>query len=139
MSTPAQPDRPDVDPADLARVLAGLAARGIGRMVPDRERITALLDLLGDPQHAYRAVHLTGTNGKTSTARMVDALLRAHGLRVGRYTSPHLQSPVERISVDGAPLALDAFVRAYDDVAPLRRPARPARRTRTRSRSPTSS
>ncbi|HEY0487142.1 MAG TPA: folylpolyglutamate synthase/dihydrofolate synthase family protein [Mycobacteriales bacterium] len=88
-------------------------------MVPDRERITALLDLLGNPQRAYPSVHLTGTNGKTSTARMVDALLRAFGLRVGRYTSPHLESITERIAVDGEPLSAERFVEAYDDVAPF--------------------
>jgi dihydrofolate synthase/folylpolyglutamate synthase len=63
-------------------------------------------------------VHLTGTNGKTSTARMVDALLRAFGLRVGRYTSPHLESITERIALDGEPLSAENFVAAYDDVAP---------------------
>ena len=61
-------------------------------MVFDLGRIAALLDLLGSPQRAYPAIHITGTNGKTSTARMIDALLRAHGLRTGRYTSPHLQT-----------------------------------------------
>ena len=61
-------------------------------MVFDLGRIEALLDVLGSPQRAYPAIHLTGTNGKTSTARMIDALLRAHGLRTGRYTSPHLET-----------------------------------------------
>jgi dihydrofolate synthase/folylpolyglutamate synthase len=102
----------------LARVEKALEERGPGRMVPDKERITALLDLLGNPQRAYPSVHLTGTNGKTSTARMVDALLRAFGLRVGRYTSPHLESITERIGVDGQPLSAEKFVEAYDDVAP---------------------
>jgi dihydrofolate synthase/folylpolyglutamate synthase len=104
---------------DLARVVAALDARGPGRMVPDRSRIIALLDLLGNPQRAYPSVHITGTNGKTSTARMVDALLRAFGVRVGRYTSPHLGSITERISVDGQPLPVETFVEAYDDVAPF--------------------
>jgi dihydrofolate synthase/folylpolyglutamate synthase len=108
----------DDDAADLARVEKALDARGPGRMVPDRERITALLDLLGSPQRSYPSVHLTGTNGKTSTARMVDALLRAFGLRVGRYTSPHLESITERIALDGEPLSAENFVAAYDDVAP---------------------
>ena len=67
-------------------------------MVFDLARIEALLDLLGSPQRAYPAIHLTGTNGKTSTARMIDSLLRAHGLRTGRYTSPHLETVRERIS-----------------------------------------
>jgi dihydrofolate synthase/folylpolyglutamate synthase len=87
-------------------------------MVPDRDRITALLDLLGNPQRAFPSIHVTGTNGKTSTARMIDALLRAFGLRVGRYTSPHLESVTERVSVDGKPLSAERFVAAYDDVAP---------------------
>jgi len=105
--------------AELARVEAALDQRGPGRMVPDRGRIEALLDLLGNPQRAYPSIHLTGTNGKTSTARMVDALLRAFGLRVGRYTSPHLDSVTERISIDGVPIETDKFVAAYDDVAPF--------------------
>lgn len=88
-------------------------------MVADRSRIEALLDLLGSPQRAYPSVHLTGTNGKTSTARMIDSLLRAHGLRAGRYTSPHLETVRERISIDGEPISESAFVAVYDDVAPL--------------------
>jgi dihydrofolate synthase/folylpolyglutamate synthase len=116
---PTDPTTPTTPAEDLARVVAALDARGPGRMVPDRTRITALLDALGNPERAYPSVHLTGTNGKTSTARMVDALLRAFGLRVGRYTSPHLESITERISVDGEPLAAEKFVDAYDDVAPF--------------------
>jgi dihydrofolate synthase/folylpolyglutamate synthase len=104
---------------ELARVEAALNERGPGRMVPNRDRIEALLDLLGNPQRAYPAIHLTGTNGKTSTARMADALLRAFGLRVGRYTSPHLDSVTERISIDGVPAPVERFVAAYDDVAPF--------------------
>ncbi len=104
---------------ELARVEAALNERGPGRMVPNRERIEALLDLLGNPQRAYPAIHITGTNGKTSTARMVDSLLRAFGLRVGRYTSPHLDSITERIGIDGEPSAPEKFVEAYDDVAPF--------------------
>src|SRR5690348_15942086 len=82
------------------------------RLEPSLDRIRALTELLGDPQHAYPVVHLTGTNGKTSVSRMVDALLRALGLRTGRFTSPHLESMTERISVDGEPLGEEAFVRA---------------------------
>ncbi len=104
---------------ELARVEAALDQRGPGRMVPNKDRIEALLDLLGNPQRAYPAIHLTGTNGKTSTARMVDSLLRAFGLRVGRYTSPHLDSVTERISVDGVPISATKFAEAYDDVAPF--------------------
>ncbi|SHN26369.1 dihydrofolate synthase / folylpolyglutamate synthase [Cryptosporangium aurantiacum] len=105
--------------AELARAEAGLNARGPGRMVPDRERIVALLDLLGNPQRAYPAIHLTGTNGKTSTSRMIDSLLKAFGLRAGRYTSPHLESVTERISLDGDPIPAGKFAAAYDEVAPM--------------------
>jgi len=87
------------------------------RLAPSLDRITALCRLLGDPQKNYPVVHLTGTNGKTSTARMIDALLRTLDLRTGRFTSPHLQSMTERISVDGEPLSEDAFVDAFSDVA----------------------
>jgi dihydrofolate synthase/folylpolyglutamate synthase len=104
---------------ELGRVEAALEQRGPGRMVPDRTRIVDLLDLLGNPQRAYPAIHITGTNGKTSTARMADALLRAFGLRVGRYTSPHLDSVTERITIDGRPLEAERFAAAYDDVAPF--------------------
>jgi dihydrofolate synthase / folylpolyglutamate synthase len=104
----------------LERVQAALAGRfpAEDRMVPDLERITALLDLLGSPQRAHPSVHLTGTNGKTSTARMVDSLLQAAGLRPGRYTSPHLQSVTERITLDGLPLSEERFAEVFDEVAP---------------------
>ncbi len=88
------------------------------RLEPSLDRIRALVDLLGDPQAAYRSVHLTGTNGKTSTARMIDTLLVTHHLRTGRFTSPHVESMTERISLDGEPLSEEAFVAAYADVAP---------------------
>jgi dihydrofolate synthase/folylpolyglutamate synthase len=98
---------------------AELNARGYTRMVFDLSRIEALLDLLGSPQRAYPAIHLTGTNGKTSTARMIDSLLRAHGLRTGRYTSPHLATVRERISIDGEPVSEEKFVDIYEEVAPV--------------------
>ena len=108
---------------DYARVERALLDRmpgrdEVGAMVPDLDRITLLMDVLGAPQRSYPAIHLTGTNGKTSTTRMVDALLRAFGLRPGRYTSPHLRTMRERIAVDGAPVSEEVFVAAYDDVAP---------------------
>ena len=87
------------------------------RLDPTLDRISALCRLLGDPQQAYPVIHLTGTNGKTSTARMIDALLRALDLRTGRFTSPHLQSMTERICLDGEPLTEDAFADAFADVA----------------------
>lgn len=105
----------------LQRVLADLAARypSEDRMVPDLDRIRLLMDLMGSPQLAYPSVHLTGTNGKTSTARMVDGLLRAFGLRTGRFTSPHLESVTERITLDGTPLTEERFAEVFDEVAPL--------------------
>jgi dihydrofolate synthase/folylpolyglutamate synthase len=105
-----------VDP--LARVEKLLEERFPTRMVPDLDRITDLLTLLGDPQRAYPSIHLTGTNGKTSTARMIDDLLRELGLRTGRYTSPHLESVTERIALDGQPLTDERFAEVYDEVAP---------------------
>jgi dihydrofolate synthase/folylpolyglutamate synthase len=88
------------------------------KLEPSLDRIAALCDLLGQPQRAYPVVHLTGTNGKTSTARMIDTLLRGLGLRTGRTTSPHVESMTERISVDGAPLSHERFVEVYDEVEP---------------------
>ncbi|HEX5741874.1 MAG TPA: folylpolyglutamate synthase/dihydrofolate synthase family protein [Pilimelia sp.] len=88
-------------------------------MVFDLDRITRLLALLGDPQRSFPSIHLTGTNGKTSTARMIDALLRAHGLHTGRFTSPHLETVRERISLDAEPISEDRFAAAYAEVAPL--------------------
>jgi dihydrofolate synthase/folylpolyglutamate synthase len=98
--------------------LAALRSRWEHVMVPDLARIRELLDLLGSPQRAYPAVHLTGTNGKTSTARMIDALLRAHGLRTGRYTSPHLERVTERICLDGEPVTEERFGDVWADIAP---------------------
>ncbi|WP_018831796.1 bifunctional folylpolyglutamate synthase/dihydrofolate synthase [Salinispora tropica] len=109
------------DQTDFAAVEAELATRGFTRMVFELDRIGMLLDLLGSPQRAYPSIHLTGTNGKTSTARMIDSLLRAFGLRTGRYTSPHLETVRERISLDGEPVDEQRFVAAYREVAPLAR------------------
>lgn len=106
------------DPA-FADVDAELNARGFTRIAFDLGRIERLLDLMGSPHRAYPAIHLTGTNGKTSTARMIDSLLRAFGLHTGRYTSPHLESVRERISLDGEPVTEERFVAAYREVAPL--------------------
>ncbi|HSS68023.1 MAG TPA: folylpolyglutamate synthase/dihydrofolate synthase family protein [Nocardioidaceae bacterium] len=88
------------------------------RLEPSLVRIAALCDLMGQPQRAYPVVHLTGTNGKTSTARMIDTLLRGLGLRTGRSTSPHVESMTERISIDGSPLSRERFVEVYDEVEP---------------------
>ncbi|MFG1843512.1 bifunctional folylpolyglutamate synthase/dihydrofolate synthase [Micromonospora sp. NPDC049175] len=107
------------DRTDFAAVEAELNARGFTRMVFELDRIESLLDLLGSPQRAYPAIHLTGTNGKTSTARMIDSLLRAHGLHTGRYTSPHLETVRERISLDGEPVSEERFAAVYREIKPL--------------------
>jgi dihydrofolate synthase/folylpolyglutamate synthase len=95
-----------------------LARRPEHSIQPSLDRIAALTALLGDPQRAYPVIHVTGTNGKTSTARMTETLLRARGLRTGLFTSPHLSSIRERISVDGEPLSAERFADAYDEVLP---------------------
>jgi dihydrofolate synthase/folylpolyglutamate synthase len=85
---------------------------------PTLDRVRALLDLLGDPQKSAPVIQVAGTNGKTSTARMIETLLREFGLRTGQFTSPHLQSMRERIAFDGAPIDVERFLSTYDDVAP---------------------
>jgi dihydrofolate synthase/folylpolyglutamate synthase len=87
-------------------------------LVPSLDRIEAVCRLLGDPQRAFAAVHVTGTNGKTSTTRMVERLLREHGLRTGRFTSPHLADVRERIALDGEPLSPERFVAVYEEIEP---------------------
>jgi dihydrofolate synthase/folylpolyglutamate synthase len=88
------------------------------RLEPSLDRIRAFTELLGDPQATYPVIHLTGTNGKTSTSRMIDTLLRGLDLRTGRFTSPHVERMSERICIDGEPLTDEEFVRAFNDVAP---------------------
>lgn len=84
----------------------------------DLERIRLLCSTLADPQHAAPVIHLTGTNGKTTTARMIDSLLTVFGLRTGRLTSPHLAEVRERISLSGEPVSPERFVQTYDEVMP---------------------
>ena len=88
------------------------------KIEPSTDRIAALADVLGEPQRSYPVVHITGTNGKTSTSRMIDALFTRIGLRTGRYTSPHLQLATERISLDGEPISARQYVEAYRDIEP---------------------
>ncbi|MEU0095024.1 folylpolyglutamate synthase/dihydrofolate synthase family protein [Kribbella sp. NPDC006257] len=102
-----------------AEVSAKLQARWPEtKMDPSLDRIRRLVELLGDPQKTYPVVHLTGTNGKTSTARMVDSLLREAGLRTGRFTSPHLESVRERITLNGDPIDEQRFVEVYTEIVP---------------------
>ncbi|MBV9794346.1 MAG: bifunctional folylpolyglutamate synthase/dihydrofolate synthase [Actinobacteria bacterium] len=95
-----------------------LTRRPESSIEPTLDRIATLAQLLGDPQRAYPVIHITGTNGKTSTARMIDALLRARGLRTGRFTSPHLVSIRERICIDGQPIDAEQFVALYREIEP---------------------
>ena len=115
---PGRPSDQETDKA-LREVEAELATRwGETKLEPSVSRIAALMDVLGEPQRAYPSIHITGTNGKTSTARMVEALLGAFDLRTGRYTSPHVQSITERISLDGAAIPAERFVETYRDIQP---------------------
>ncbi|OEU87385.1 dihydrofolate synthase [Streptomyces abyssalis] len=116
---PGRPEDPETD-----RALRAVETELMGRwpetkLDPSLDRIRALMDVMGEPQRAYPSIHITGTNGKTSTARMIEALLSAFDLRTGRYTSPHVQSITERISVDGAPVSAERFIEAYQDVKPF--------------------
>ncbi|HKS45983.1 MAG TPA: folylpolyglutamate synthase/dihydrofolate synthase family protein [Amycolatopsis sp.] len=121
-------EREDIDPAavereaqhELIRVEAELNQRWPEtRIEPSLDRIAALATVLGDPQKTYPVLHVAGTNGKGSTARMIDALLTRMGLRVGRYTSPHLQLVTERIAVDGALIPVSKYVEIYRDIVPF--------------------
>ena len=88
------------------------------KMEPRLAPLFRAMDVLGEPNKAFPIIHITGTNGKTSTARMIEAGLRAHGLSTGRYTSPHLSKVTERISVDGEPVSDETFVRIWDEIRP---------------------
>jgi dihydrofolate synthase/folylpolyglutamate synthase len=117
--TPNEPTPYGAETDGVAQVEAELYAR-IGEQAPER-RLTATrraAELLGDPHLAYPVIHITGTNGKTSTARMIESIVRAHGLRTGLMTSPHLVSIRERIVIDGEPIRPDAFVENWRDIQP---------------------
>ncbi|GAA4412874.1 folylpolyglutamate synthase/dihydrofolate synthase family protein [Actinokineospora soli] len=106
--------------AELAQVESELDTRWPETKIePSLTRISALVHLLGDPQLTYPTVQIAGTNGKSSTTRMIDALLTRLGLRTGRFTSPHLQLVTERIGLDGAPIDPQRYVDVYRDVEPF--------------------
>lgn len=111
------------DPDTLRRLLdveqAILARAPESDVDPTLDPVREVMNLLGDPQRAYPVVHLTGTNGKTSTTRMIDSLLTAMGLTTGRFTSPHLHSFRERITIGGEPIAPERLVEVYDEVLPI--------------------
>lgn len=117
----AEPGAPDAaaDTDGYARVQAALLARWPEtKLEPSLDRMAALVDLLGDPQRAYPVIHVAGTNGKSSTSRMIESVLRAFGLRTGLVTSPHLVDVRERILVDGEPISIERFVDVYGDIEP---------------------
>ena len=102
-----------------AEIVAALTSRWPEhRVAPTLGRIRALTELLGDPQRAYPVIHLTGTNGKGSTAAMIESLLRADGLRTGRFTSPHVMSVTERIAIDGEPISNERFDELWREIEP---------------------
>lgn len=104
----------------MEQVLAELYARQPENQVrPRLEPTRRAVQILGDPQTNYRIIHLTGTNGKTSTARIIERILREHGLRTGRLTSPHLIHFNERIALDGEMVSDEVFVEAYLEAKPL--------------------
>ncbi|VHO01479.1 Dihydrofolate synthase/folylpolyglutamate synthase [Lawsonella clevelandensis] len=108
------------DFAALAAVEKELDTRwGERQIAPDLSRMKRLMDMLGHPEETAPVIQVAGTNGKTSTARMIDALLRAMGQRVGRTTSPHLQLVTERISIDGAPISPRRYVEVWEDLKPF--------------------
>ncbi len=88
------------------------------RIEPSLTRIASVVELLGDPQRTYPVIHVTGTNGKTTTSRVIESLLRQFGLRTGLFTSPHLLDARERICFDGQPISPARFARTWQDVKP---------------------
>ncbi len=103
----------------LAEIIQELNSRWPeNKIEPSLDRIAKLLDYLGNPQETFRSIHLAGTNGKTSTSRMIDSLLRSFGIRTGRYTSPHLEDIRERISIDGELITPEFFIYTYEDMKP---------------------
>ena len=112
----------NINPDDQARVdaieKALLARWPENRIAPTLERIAALVDILGSPQLTYPTIHIGGTNGKTTTARMIDSLLFEMGLRTGRFTSHHLESYLERISINGQSINAKELIFSFNDLSP---------------------
>ncbi len=102
----------EVEDALLARVPEN-------KIRPRLEPTARLAELLGDPQKSYRVIHVTGTNGKTSTSRFIERLLREHGLRTGRFTSPHLVKLNERMSLDGEPVSDERLYNVWTEIQPI--------------------
>jgi dihydrofolate synthase / folylpolyglutamate synthase len=129
MSKNDDDDRDDREPGDFDDALLEREARevyeelltrvGEGAPRPRLDATRRAAELLGDPQRAYPIIHITGTNGKTSTSRMIESILRAHDLRTGMLTSPHLERVNERIVIDGEPISNAAFVSNWNDIRPF--------------------
>ncbi|MBV7294971.1 bifunctional folylpolyglutamate synthase/dihydrofolate synthase [Corynebacterium sp. TAE3-ERU12] len=108
------------DLAALAEVEAELDTRwGETQIEPSLDRIERLMDILGHPERTYPVIHIAGTNGKTSTVRMIESIVRALGRRTGRYTSPHLQLVTERIAIDGSPIHPRDYIRVWQEIQPF--------------------
>jgi dihydrofolate synthase/folylpolyglutamate synthase len=111
----------NINPDDQARIdaieKALLARWPENRIAPTLERISALVDMLGSPQLTYPTIHIGGTNGKTTTSRMIDSLLFEMGLRTGRFTSPHLESYLERICINGQPIDAKELIFSFNDIS----------------------
>lgn len=106
--------------AEVARIYRDILTRNPEHdFEPTISRVRRAAELLGSPQHDFSAVHITGTNGKTSTARICEALIAERGLRVGRFTSPHLHDVRERITIDGEPISAADFVDVYREIEPI--------------------
>ncbi|WP_120005988.1 bifunctional folylpolyglutamate synthase/dihydrofolate synthase [Nesterenkonia muleiensis] len=107
------------DEFSVASIYAEMLARAPeSDMRPRLEPMQLVMEILGEPQRAAPVIQVGGTNGKTSTARMLEAGLLAHDLRVGRYSSPHMGPVTERIAVDGKPVPDETFVRIWDEIRP---------------------
>jgi dihydrofolate synthase/folylpolyglutamate synthase len=110
-----------ISPEDQSRIdaieQALLARWPETRIEPTLDRIAALVDILGSPQLTYPTIHVGGTNGKTTTSRMIDSLLFEMGLRTGRFTSPHLESYLERIAINGQPIDAKEMIFSFNDIS----------------------
>jgi dihydrofolate synthase/folylpolyglutamate synthase len=126
MTDPGEPSWAAADQPTLDEIAALLQVEDLldrrwpeTKLEPTTVRMEMLMEVLGSPQLAYPCIHIAGTNGKTSVARMVDALLTAFGQRTGRTTSPHLQSAVERIAIDNQPISPARYVETYREIEPF--------------------
>ncbi|WP_241152965.1 bifunctional folylpolyglutamate synthase/dihydrofolate synthase [Neoactinobaculum massilliense] len=112
-------DRAELD-AKVEAIYQNILSRAPEHKVqPSLERVRRVLDIMGNPQLMFHAIHITGTNGKTSTARMIESLLRERGVKTGRFTSPHLESVRERIAINGQSISRADFISTWEDVAPF--------------------